>query len=195
MADGDRLRAAAFTGTLWAAAWCAGRTWPRHYPAAYDARWLAGLPLPGAGRALVTLLEPGRKELERHPDGPALEAACATRVRMDIGWHAPGAWYGLAASHLGRLAGEDGPAVCSVYTSRGGDASLGMHGDAWHGLIVQMTGAKRWLLGHGREPVTTTAGDILILPKYVLHEAATPADPGHSVHLVFAISRNPPPGP
>jgi hypothetical protein len=36
-------------------------------------------------------------------------------------------------------------------------------------------------------------GDILLLPKYLMHEVTTPYAPGHSIHMVFEIDRDPPP--
>jgi hypothetical protein len=64
-----------------------------------------------------------------------------------------------------------------------------------------MSGAKVWqagqgLLDGGGQParqLTTTAGDILLLPKGLPHAVRTPPEPGHSVHLTFAIDRDPRP--
>lgn len=194
MATETELRAAMFTGTLWAAIWHAGRQRHRHYPGAYDPAWLASLPLPSGDRGLVTLLDEHREDFEHHPDGSWLEAAYAarprTRMRSDIGWDDEGSWYALAARHLGRLAEEDGPVVCSLFTSQTGDESLGAHWDGFHGASVQLSGAKCWLAGQPPELITTVAGDILILPKGTLHEVTTPASPGHSVHLAFALDRD-----
>jgi hypothetical protein len=40
--------------------------------------------------------------------------------------------------------------------------------------------------------LTTRAGDILLISKYAPHLVSTPADPGHSVHLAFAVNRDVP---
>lgn len=206
---GTELQAAEFTGTLWAAICAAGGadSLPRvhrHFPGAYDPGTLAALPLPaGAHRPQeqpVALLD-DQDAFERHANDGALASAYArcprTRVYEDIACAQQGAWYALAAQHLGRLTGTRLQVVCSVFESRHGDHSLGVHWDAWYGAIVQMSGAKTWRIGesllNGAEPppseVTTTAGDILLLPHGLPHAVTTPALPGHSVHLAFAIHR------
>jgi hypothetical protein len=62
---------------------------------------------------------------------------------------------------------------------------------------VQIAGAKDWLIwdtppgpAHGPATVTTRAGDILLIPKHLPHLVSTPADPGHSTHLAFALHRD-----
>jgi ribosomal protein L16 Arg81 hydroxylase len=90
--------------------------------------------------------------------------------------------------------------TCSIFCSRHGDETFGAHGDAWYGAIVQGSGAKDWrigaaLLDGSAGPVcklTTQAGDILLIPKLLPHVVSTPATPGHSVHLAFAIDRDSP---
>ena len=106
----------------------------------------------------------------------------------------------LAARHLGRLAGGP-PAVCPVFCSRAGDASLGVHQDTRYGTIVQVDDAKDWQIGAGRagraaplaRQVTTGAGDIRP-PENLPHAVTTPARPGHPVHLAFALDRDAMPG-
>jgi hypothetical protein len=91
--------------------------------------------------------------------------------------------------------------TCSVFESQFGDETFGRHRDAWLGAVVQVAGAKDWLLGEclldgsgvPARAVTTSAGDILLIPKGLPHVASTPPDPGHSVHLAFAIDRDEPP--
>ncbi len=204
------LQAAEFTGPLWAAICAAGGLRPatrkcRHFPRAYDASWLAALPLPIgedrlAGQPVALLDE--RDDFDRHLDGRALSEAYAgrprTQVYESINRDSEGTWYSLAARHLGRLAHCELQVVCSVFASRYGDESLGGHWDAWYGAIVQMRGAKVWQIGErllrdtgqATQEVTTEAGDILLLPKGLPHAVQTPADPGHSVHLAFAIDRD-----
>lgn len=205
------LHAAKFAGALWAAISAAGgpqrpsTAGHRHFPGTYDAGWLTTLPLPiGEHRppgAPVALLD-DRDDFERHHDGHALTIAYAshprTQVYEDIGRDTPDAWYALAARHLGRLATCELQVVCSIFASKTGDESLGAHWDAWYGAIVQMDGAKTWTIGHRllsnadqpAQEVTTRAGDILLLPKGLPHAVRTASDPGHSVHLTFAIDRD-----
>lgn len=204
------MLAARITGPLWAAITAAGGPRPAilrhaHYPVAYDARWLTGLPLPvGEHRPPgqpVALLD-GRDEFERPPDNAALAAACArhprSQVYEDIGTGAGGAWYALTARHLGRLARSRLQVACSAFASRPADESLRAHGDAWYGAIIQIDGAKTWQIGDGlltgagppAAQITTRAGDILLLPRFVPHTVSTPASPGHSLHLAFAIDRD-----
>lgn len=97
----------------------------------------------------------------------------------------------------GRLAGCDLNVVATVFQSHVGDESLATHEDAWYGAIVQVSGTKQWWTGDvpegGTRPaqqVITRAGDILLLPKGLPHAATTPMEPGHSVHLAFAINRD-----
>jgi len=210
MATRVELLAAEFTGPLWAAICAAGGLRPatpehRHFPRAYDASWLAALPLPIGEYRLpgqpVALLDE-RDDFDRHLDGRTLSEAYAgrprTQVYESINRDSEGAWYSLAARHLGRLAHSELQVVCSVFASRYGDESLGGHWDAWYGAIVQMRGAKVWEIGESllrdtgqaTQEVTTRAGDILLLPKGMPHAVQTPADPGHSVHLAFAIDRD-----
>lgn len=68
----------------------------------------------------------------------------------------------------------------------------------WYSAIVHLTGAKDWTLGHGvmddtgpTRTLTTTAGDILLIPQGLAHDVSTPADPGHSRHLQFTLCRPP----
>ncbi len=85
-----------------------------------------------------------------------------------------------------------------MFESRPGDASLGGHWDAWYGAIVHISGAKAWQIG-ARPPgdtnqpaqdIITRAGDILLVPKGLPHAVRTPREPGHSVHLSFALDRD-----
>jgi hypothetical protein len=205
----EQEQAAWLTGVLWQAVWLAGgpatRT-VRHFPAAFDPAFTSSLPLP-SGDALppgqpVAMLDHTGHGFERYTDPAALRAACQNRprarVHKDIGWRDDGSWAALAGRHLTRL--SDGPRVTvTVYESASGDESSGVHRDAWLGLIVQVTGAKHWSAGEGLtraapddyvRQVTMRAGDVLIVPKNLPHRVTTPVDPGHSVHLVFAVGRD-----
>jgi hypothetical protein len=205
--------AARFTGTLWAAIRAAGGPHApgdthRHYRGAYDPAWLASLPLPDAvsrpPAQQVALLDDRHAEFERHTDPAALAAAYAsqprTQVMEDISAAGPGTWYQLAALHLTRLSRSDPHVTCSVFTSRHGNQTFGAHKDTWYGAAVQVAGVKDWTIGNGlldrvagtAREVTTRPGDILLLPKCLAHIVATPASPGHSVHLAFAICRDRP---
>jgi hypothetical protein len=201
-------QAARLTGTLWEAVCFSGGTGTatcRHFPAALDPAWLAALPLP-CGEALppgqpVALIDAMHRELERHIQAGTLRAAYGhrprTRVYEDIGFGDDG-WAGLAAGHLTRLSGGALRVLCSVYESAPGDETFGPHRDGWFGAVVQVAGAKDWQIGEGlldaaappAMDVTVRAGDILLVPKSLPHLVTTPADPGWSVHLAFAIDRD-----
>jgi hypothetical protein len=203
----EEEQAARLTGVLWEAVRFSGGTETgthRHFPGAFDPGWLAALPLPSAGmlpsRQPVALMNSHRDQFDRHIGAAALRAAYErwrrTRIYEDTGWGQDGTWAALASRHLTRLAG--GPrVVVSVYESGHGDETLRAHRDAWFGVIVQVTGCKEWELGEGLMeagrpvmPVRMAAGDVLVLPKCTPHVVTTPADPGCSTHLVFAIDRD-----
>lgn len=204
-------QAARFTGTLWKAICFAGGVHleqHRHFPGACDPAWLATLPLPAGdnrpGGQPVALLDHRHRDIERHLDSQTLRDAYAhrprTQVYEDIG-HDGGDWYGLTTAHLTRLSGSALPVTCSIFASRHGDETFGAHQDAWYGAIVQIDGTKTWQIGEHRpggppgqpaRDLTTRPGDILLLPKYLPHAVTTPARPGHSLHLAFALERDPP---
>lgn len=212
-AASPQIAAAEITGRLWAALKTAGITKPgsagryRQFPGAFAPPWLASLPLPVAGdrpgSQPVALLD-DRPDFERHHDQAQITAAYQahprTQVYEDIGHDAPGTWHALAGRHLGRLARCTLSVPCSVFASRAGDESLGAHYDTWHGVIIQMTGTKTWQIGSslltsaGPPPrtVTTRPGDILLISKYLPHKVTTPADPGYSVHITYALHRDTP---
>ena len=211
LATRPETTAAQITGPLWAAITAAGgltaTTWAC-YPAAYSPRWLAGLPLPAGTRqppGQPAALLDGRDTFERHHDPAALAAACAARPRSivyeDIGHAAPHAWHALAATLLGRLSETPVTVACSAFASRYGDESLPAHWDAWYGAIIHISGAKDWAIGPGLldpaapppERVTTRAGDILLLPRGLPHAVTTPPSPARSLHLNFALHRDPGP--
>jgi hypothetical protein len=205
----DEEQAARMTGGAWQAVVLSGgphATAFRHFPAAFDRAWLASLPLPTAGNLRpgqpVAVPGCGRLAFERHADSASLRAACehrpATRIYEEIGWGPGGeAWAALAGQHLARLAGTGPRVTVTVYESVHGDQGLGAHRDTWLGVIVQVSGAKEWQAGEGlpglpggAHQVTMRAGDVLVLPKNLPHLVTTPADPGRSVHLAFAIGRD-----
>ena len=203
-------QAARLAGALWEAVRFSGgvstRTY-RHFPGALDPAWLATLPLPcGKGRLPrgqpAALIDGTHREFERHIETATLLTAYRhrprTRLYEDIGFSDDG-WAGLAARHLTRLSGSPLRVLCSVYESAHGDETFGAHGDAWFGAVVQVAGTKEWQIGE--EPldagasgvkVTVAAGDVLLVPKSLPHVVTTPADPGWSVHLAFAIDRDAP---
>jgi hypothetical protein len=203
----EEEQAARLTGLLWQAVCFSGgiRTEaPGHFRGAFDRAWLAALPLPSADmlppRQPAALIDSAHHEFERHIETVTLRAAYEhrprTRVYEDIGYGDDG-WAGLASRHLTRLSGSARRVVCSVYESGHGDETLEAHRDAWFGLIVQVAGVKDWQIGEGLLeagrpviPVRMTAGDVLLLPKNLPHLVTTPADPGRSAHLVFAIDRD-----
>lgn len=117
----------------------------------------------------------------------------STRVYPNISHDGPEAWYTITARHLGRLARSEPKVVCTVYQSIAGDESIGPHIDRWYGANIQMQGAKLWRLGEegDEHEVLAEPGGILLLPNGLLHDVSTPAEPGHSVHLTFAICQTP----
>jgi hypothetical protein len=199
--------AARMTGILWAALYDPG-AWrypvERHYPRAVDTGWLGSLPLPlGDSRpadqpvALAhSIAVPRPAGFERYTGAAALAAAYAahprTQILEDIGYGQEEQWWAITAGHLTRLSHSELDVTCAVFSSRPGDENLGPHFDSWYGAVVQVSGVKRWLIGEDRRTVVMAAGDILLVPKYLLHEVSTPPDPGYSVHLVFEIDRDPP---
>ena len=205
------IAAAQITGPLWAAITATGgldaAEWAC-YPGAYDPCWLAGLHLPAGTRQPVgqpAALLDSRDIFERHNDPAAVAAAYAARPRSivyeDIGHADPDAWHALAATLLGRLSATPVTVACSAFASRYGDDRLPGHWDAWYGAIIQIRGAKDWTIGRGvldpaappPERASTQAGDILLLPRGMPHAVTTPPSPGHSLHLNFALHRDPGP--
>lgn len=200
----DEESAARLTGGIWTAVAASGGvhgTRFRHFPAAFGRASLAELPLPAAmPRPGLPVAMPDGHGFERHTDAGELRAAYErrprTRIYEDIGWGNETGWAWLAGQHLTRLAGT-GPRVnVTVYQSRAGDEELGAHRDTWLGVIVQASGAKLWEAGEGlfgrgeRHRVLMTPGDVMVLPKNCPHLVTTPADPGWSAHLVFAVNRD-----
>ncbi|CAL2073774.1 putative Cupin superfamily protein [Streptomyces murinus] len=101
-----------------------------------------------------------------------------------------GEWFTLVAFGLARVARRH--VVCTAHEAHVGDRSPAPQADAWLGVVVQMSGAQRWLTwaGDSAEPseTVTRAGDVLILPPGAKHDASLPKRPGRSVHLLFAIT-------
>jgi hypothetical protein len=212
---GTSADAARLAGILWAAIRTAGGPdtragqEERHLPGALDLAWLASLPLPLGGARPpgqpVALLEDREEDFERHADSTALAVAYAARPRTqvseDIGSGQDRHWYALTARHLTCLSGSSLHVTCNIFASRHGDETFRKHRDTWYGAVIQISGAKQWTLGEALfcsdfpapRQVATSAVDILLIPKYVPHMVTTPSVPGHSVHLAFAIDRDPAP--
>jgi hypothetical protein len=170
-----------------------------HFPAVLDPAWLAALPLPDPDALppghTVSMPGPAEDGFEHHADPATVRAAYQRRPRTqiitDIGWNDRVPWAAHAGRHLTRLAGTSPRIVIAVYHSAHGDEELGAHTDTWTGVVIQTSGAKTWQAGHHpASTITVTAGDILIIPKYLPHTVTTPPRPGHSTHLVFAINRD-----
>lgn len=106
-----------------------------------------------------------------------------TRIYEGIDVRSPD-WYSLVSLQLARLAGCR--VACSLYVSNSHDSGLIRHTDAWHGLVLQLSGEKVWMIGPGKreQHIVTRRGDLLLLPEGVLHCVATP---NHSMHMVFAV--------
>jgi len=126
------------------------------------------------------------------PEGPEeLAAAYAKDPRVQIYESVDarsGGWPAAATRLLMKLGGCG--VTCTVYESRAGEKNLGPHRDDWYGAIVQKLGAKAWLLGEGADNPTAEptlvleAGDVLLLPRGVLHHVRTP---DYSVHMGIAF--------
>lgn len=201
-----REHVARLTGTLWEAVTFSGGTrtsgW-QHFPAAVGPSLLSSLTVPSSGSlppgqpAMLVTAEHGTAE--RHAGTASLQAAYRqrhrTRVLEDIGCGGTG-WAGAVASWLTRLSGG-APVTAAVYESECGDETFGPHRDGWLGVVVQAHGAKTWRIGEGvldpgapeAAQVITRPGDVLLLPRAMPHDVSTPADPGHSVHVAFAVDR------
>jgi hypothetical protein len=208
----DEEHAARLAGAIWAAVNAAGgpdNAAFRHFPAVLDPAFLAALPIPTAENLppgqTTAMPDPSGRTFQRHTDPAAIQAAYArrprTRIIEDIGWDDHTLWAALTGQHLTRLAQTGTRVIITAYQSATGDQELGTHHDTWTGAIVQADGAKTWRAGHALtaagtanrdiQQVTITAGDILILPRNLPHHVTTPPDPGRSLHLVFAINREP----
>ncbi|MEE1764394.1 hypothetical protein [Streptomyces sp. SP18BB07] len=169
-----------------------------HVQRAFEPSWVEGLPLPVGEEKDVeqTVALINGQDFERETDtraaARAYEKRPRTRVYESLGVRSNG-WFSLAEVQLAGLLRRH--VICTAYESRTGDSNLGAHEDAWLGVIVQMRGAKRWRLWPDRsrspDEIVMRAGDVLILPKHVQHEVETPAAPGHSLHLLFAVTDQP----
>jgi hypothetical protein len=160
-------QAARLTGLLWQAIDFSGGTSTRtyrHFPAALDPAWLAGLPLPTTQAlpphqpaALTT------RHLTRLAGGARVTCSVVESADGDVALapHAD-AWFGVAVQVSGAR--------------------------HWH-IGGQPTAATTQLPVLG---VTTRPGDVLLVPKHLPHVASTPAGLGHSVHLAFALDRDQP---
>ncbi|MFG3287234.1 JmjC domain-containing protein [Streptomyces sp. NPDC048179] len=124
------------------------------------------------------------ERVREHRDQPRTQVYESIHARS-------GGWPSLVTLHLAGLVRRE--VVCTLYQSYADDRTLGAHLDDWLGVIVQMRGAKRWWIWQSPSPqsspdeIVMRAGDVLLLPKHMKHEVDTPADPGHSLHLVFAV--------
>ena len=163
-----------------------------HVKGAFDPAWLQSLPMAiGEDRAStqkVSLLSP--EGIERQLATTDVEAAYSaqprTQVCENVGEHG-GGW--VRAVEIMLAGATEFPVACSAYQSRAGDASFAPHTDRWVGVITQIEGSKRLLIreDEGTEPLrelVLEAGDILIMPPDVEHEASTPE---YSLHLNFEI--------
>ncbi|MER6633692.1 hypothetical protein ABT301_36700 [Streptomyces sp. NPDC000987] len=165
---------------------------------AFDAAWIESIPVPVAGRKApgqtVALID--GVDFERGTDPDAVAAAYQerprTRVYESLHLRSDG-WPSLVSPHLARMLGRY--VICTAYESQAGDRHLGAHDDQWLGVVVQMRGAKRWLVWpagpDSPEEIVMRAGDVLLLPQGMTHEVATPDAPGHSLHLLFAVTDQP----
>ncbi|CAM5576151.1 cupin domain-containing protein [Streptomyces aurantiogriseus] len=164
----------------------------------FTAEWLADRPLPLAdarqpGQTVALADGDGFIRADRaddvtqgHQDRPRTRVYESLHVRSD-------SWVRLATLYLAGLLRRE--VVCTAYESLAGDRNLGPHDDAWTGLIVHFSGAKRWLVWptaqDAPQEIVMRAGDVMVLPHGMKHDVSTPNPPGHSLHLVFAVTNRP----
>ncbi len=172
-----------------------------HLPRFVNPEELRSLPLPIGGDLqdgqTVALADHGI-EMERPETREGLSASYRgkprTRVYEVVNIRSDGPW-SMIALFLGQLAGYEVDA--SIYESVARDATLGEHFDDWHGIAIQYDGSKRWALrpDPASEPtyVDMNPGDALVVPRGLLHDLTTPADPGYSRHVSLAIETSRPP--
>lgn len=185
---------------LWIAASQAGGPRPqpgawKHIPGAFDLAWLAGLGLPIEGglnsRQTVALVH--GDDFDRSAQGADVAAAYSNRPRTQVYESVgvrSGGWFAVVENLFARLFRCE--VTSDVYVSNADDATIGLHHDEWYGLIVQLGGAKLWTLitpDDVRTEILVEAGDVLLLPRDVRHNIATP---DHSVHVVFAVMTDEP---
>lgn len=91
-----------------------------------------------------------------------------------------GEWPAVIASQL--AAWLDADVLSSVYEAEANDAALPEHHDAWHNIVLQLEGSKRWRFTD--EEVTLWPGDVLIVPTGVMHLVRTDS---RSVHINFEV--------
>jgi hypothetical protein len=181
----------------------AGR--PLHLPGQLDAQWAAGLPLPlaeqDAGQQ-VTLAD--AENMVRLTDRAEVAAAYRQRPRTRIleAVSLRGGWHGTVADRLAAV--FERQVIGALFESNSADEHFGPHADDWWGLVLQLRGCKTWQLwpqGHGCGTpleITTSAGDLLMLPRGMVHAVSTPGPPehpgrpGYSVHLAYAVLTGPP---
>lgn len=165
---------------------------------AFDAAWIEQVPVPVAGSRMpgqtVALID--GTDFHRTDDPGAVAQGYRdrprTRVYESLDVRSDG-WHSLVSLHLAGMLRRQ--VICTAYESQAGDRNLGAHDDAWLGVVVQMRGAKAWRVWPTRasDPVEVVmrSGDVLIVPKGMTHEVSTPPNPGHSLHLLFALTEKP----
>ncbi|MFC8715275.1 MULTISPECIES: JmjC domain-containing protein [unclassified Streptomyces] len=192
--------AAAFLGPLASAALPSIRLVPerlRHVKHAFAPQWVESLWLPvdderppeqgvaladGAGFTRVTREDDRVREQQARP---------RTQVYESIHVHSDG-WPRLVTLHLAGMLRRE--VVCTLYQSDAAARTLRPHLDNWFGVIVQMRGTKRWHIWQKQpmpDEIIMHAGDVLLLPKDMKHAVDTPSEPGHSLHMVFAVLDDP----
>ncbi len=77
------------------------------------------------------------------------------------------------------------PVICSTFISRPDFARFRTHVDGWDGLVVQLSGTKRWILTESETVVVVKPGDALLVRAGVPHHAEAVA--GTSIHVRLAM--------
>ncbi len=170
-----------------------GRAPATYIPGFFDPEWAASLPLPSqrdvSSVQNVVLVGDTVDSDRRFTDPEGLQEAYAeapgTRLRINVD-HA-GGWLGAMGERIsGRLPTYD--IVSTLYESNHGDRTFGRHRDAAPGIAFHLRGGKEWTMGEdGDQRISTNPGDVVVLPAGVEHDVFTPADPGHSTHVLMTF--------
>lgn len=121
--------------------------------------------------------------MERFTDATDAQEASARvpRTRLYESVHTRrGEWPALVAALLASWLDSD--VLSSVYEAKSNDAGLPEHHDAWHNIVLQLSGSKRWTFGETE--LVLEPGDVLVVPTGVNHFVRTD---DRSTHINFEI--------
>ncbi|PMO02238.1 hypothetical protein BCT19_20040 [Vibrio splendidus] len=75
----------------------------------------------------------------------------------------------------------------NLYVSYGNSSGFGEHSDDHHVLVKQLVGKKRWMFEGGTKSIVLQEGDLLFVPKGILHDPV--AETSRSLHVTYSIVR------